>query len=165
MRLEVELNGVRRPVEVSRDGERLRLTIGERTIDADALEIAPGISSILIDGAAFEARVEETAAGLRVTIGQSEFLIGLRDPRKWSPSLGGAHEATGQQKVIAPMPGRVVRILVKRGERVEAGQGIAVVEAMKMQNEVRSPKSGVVERLLAGENQTVSAGETLAIIS
>ncbi len=165
VKLQLELNGAQRSVEVSREGQRLRFAIDGRALEADAIEVAPGIYSILIEGAAFEARVENTPTGLRVTIGPSEFLVALRDPRKWSPSRGGALETEGRQKVLAPMPGRVVRILVKTGEKVEAGQGIAVVEAMKMQNEVRSPKSGTVERLLVSENQTVSAGEGLAIIA
>ena len=63
------------------------------------------------------------------------------------------------------MAGKVVRVLVKAGETVEAGQGLLVVEAMKMQNEIRSPKSGIVERLLAKEGQPVNAGEVLAWIS
>jgi len=67
--------------------------------------------------------------------------------------------------VIAPMPGKVVRVLVRAGEAVEAGKGVVVVEAMKMQNEVRSPKSGKVERLLVSEGQTVAAGEVLAIVT
>ena len=70
----------------------------------------------------------------------------------------------GRQPVVAPMPGKVVRVLVAAGEAIEAGQGIAVVEAMKMQNEVRSPKSGSVERLFVAEGQTVNAGEVLATI-
>ena len=60
------------------------------------------------------------------------------------------------------MSGKVVRLLVKAGDRVEAGQGLFVVEAMKMQNEIRSPKSGTVERVLAKEGQAVNAGEVLA---
>jgi len=67
--------------------------------------------------------------------------------------------------VVAPMPGKVVRVLVKTGQRVEAGEGILVIEAMKMQNEVRSPKSGTVERLLVSENQAVGAGEVLAVVA
>ena len=62
------------------------------------------------------------------------------------------------------MPGKVVRLLVKVGDHVEAGQGLLVVEAMKMQNEIRSPKTGTVERLLAQEGQPVNAGEILAWI-
>jgi biotin carboxyl carrier protein len=63
------------------------------------------------------------------------------------------------------MPGKVVRVLVKPGEEVEAGQGIVVVEAMKMQNAVRSPKIGTVERVLVAEGQAVNAGEVVAVIA
>jgi len=63
------------------------------------------------------------------------------------------------------MPGKVVRLLVKAGDRVEAGQGLFVVEAMKMQNEIRSPKSGTVERVLVAEGQAVNSGEVLAWVN
>jgi pyruvate carboxylase subunit B len=63
------------------------------------------------------------------------------------------------------MPGKVVRVLVQAGEKVEAGQGLLVVEAMKMQNEIRSPKGGIVERLHVKEGQPVNAGEVLCIVS
>jgi biotin carboxyl carrier protein len=62
------------------------------------------------------------------------------------------------------MPGKIVRVLVKAGDRVEAGQGLLVVEAMKMQNEIRSPKSGTIERVLAEEGQAVNPGEVLCIV-
>ena len=62
------------------------------------------------------------------------------------------------------MPGKVIRVLVSAGDVVEAGQGLIVVEAMKMQNEIRSPKAGKIERVLAREGQAVSAGETLLVI-
>jgi biotin carboxyl carrier protein len=62
------------------------------------------------------------------------------------------------------MPGKIIRVLVQAGDKVEAGQGLLVVEAMKMQNEIRSPKSGTVERLLVKEGQPVNAGEILAWI-
>jgi biotin carboxyl carrier protein len=62
------------------------------------------------------------------------------------------------------MPGKIVRVLVRAGDRVEAGQGLLVVEAMKMQNEIRSPKSGTIERVLAEEGQAVNAGEVLCVV-
>ncbi len=74
-------------------------------------------------------------------------------------------EVEGRQQVTAPMPGKVIRILVQAGDRVEAGQGLLVVEAMKMQNEIRSPKSGIMERLHVKEGQPVNAGEVLCIVS
>jgi biotin carboxyl carrier protein len=164
MKLEIELNGAQRSVEVSRDAQGIHFSVDGHAIDADIVEVSPGIYSILIGSSAFEARVESASTGLRVTVGPTEFAIAISDPRKWSPSRASAFEAEGHQRVLAPMPGKVVRILVESGEKVEVGQGIAVVEAMKMQNEVRSPKSGTVERLLVRENQPVSAGEPLAVI-
>jgi biotin carboxyl carrier protein len=84
------------------------------------------------------------------------------DPRAWRGRKQGAIEVEGRQEILAPMPGKIVRVLVAVGESVEAGQGLLVVEAMKMQNEIRSPKNGKVERLLAKEGQAVNAGEVLA---
>ena len=76
----------------------------------------------------------------------------------------GTLEAEGRQQILAPMPGKIIRVLVQTGEKVDAGQGLLVVEAMKMQNEIRSPKSGTVERVLVKEGQPVNAGEILAWI-
>jgi len=88
----------------------------------------------------------------------------VADPRAWRGRRHGTVEAEGRQAIAAPMPGKVIRLLVKAGDKVQAGQGVLVVEAMKMQNEVKSPKSGRVERLLAKEGQPVNAGEVLAWI-
>ena len=67
--------------------------------------------------------------------------------------------------MTAPMPGKIVGVLVAAGEIVQAGQGLLVVEAMKMQNEIFAPKSGTLEKLLVREGQTVNAGELLAVIA
>jgi len=168
MKLAIELGGKMRTIEIASDGARanrqLLCTLDGRAVEADAVEVGPGIYSILIEGASFEARVEEDATGVRVTVAGREYAAQIRDPRQWRRNRGAAIEAEGSQRVIAPMPGKVVRVLVKAGEAVEAGKGILVVEAMKMQNEVRSPKSGKVERILVSEGQTVSAGEVLATV-
>jgi len=77
--------------------------------------------------------------------------------------VAGGHDA-GRAQVAAPMPGKVVRVLVERGQAVEAGAGLVVVEAMKMQNELKSPKSGTVVELRVEAGATVNAGELLAVI-
>ncbi len=169
MKLGIELDGKMRTVEIGSDAARTNgrvpCTIDGRALEADAVEVAPGIYSILIGGACFEARVEPDAMSLRVTIAGREYAAQIRDPRQWRRNRGAALEAEGSQRVLAPMPGKVVRVLVKAGEAVEIGKGILVVEAMKMQNEVRSPKSGKIDRVLVSEGQAVSAGEVLAIVS
>jgi len=152
-------------VEVARDGNHLRIELVGRAIEADAIEVATSTYSVLIDGRAFEVRIEPFAGGLRVHAGTLSYNIQISDPRGWKRSRGAGLAAEGRQEVVAPMPGKVVRVLVKQGAAVEAGQGLLVVEAMKMQNEIRSPKSGKIEKLLVVENQTVNAGETLAVVS
>ncbi len=75
-----------------------------------------------------------------------------------------AGDDTGPRKLIAPMPGKVVRILLQEKAKVEAGQGILVMEAMKMQNEIKSPKKGTIQKILAAEGANVNAGDVLAIV-
>jgi biotin carboxyl carrier protein len=165
LKCEIELDGKLRSVESFHTGERARWTIDGRALDANAVEVSPGIYSILIGGKSFEARVESKSdSELRVTVAGREFNAAIRNPRKWKRNRAAGAEAEGRQQVTAPMPGKIVLVLVKTGEAVDAGQGIVVVEAMKMQNEIRSPKSGTVERLLVVAGQTVNAGELVAIV-
>ena len=165
MKWEIELDGKLRSVELIYTGERAHWSVEGRVLDADAVEVSPGIYSILIDGKSFQARVEaKSDPDLRVTVAGLEFNAAVRDPRKWMRNRAAGAEAEGRQPVTAPMPGKIVLVLVTAGETVEVGQGIVVVEAMKMQNEIRSPKSGTIERLLVVAGQTVNAGEVVAFV-
>jgi biotin carboxyl carrier protein len=165
MKFEVLINNARRIVELQRTSERWSIALDGHAVDADAIEIAPNIFSILLNGKSHEVRITPTPTGaLTLQTDHQEFTAELLDPRAWRGRRHGALEAEGRQQIIAPMPGKIVRVLVQAGDKVEAGQGLIVVEAMKMQNEIRSPKSGTVERLLAKEGQPVNAGEVLAWI-
>ena len=164
MKLEVQIGGRARQVEISRDGTALHCSIDGRTMKADAVELSPGVYSILLNGHSFEVRVAPTHDGLRIHAAGEEFTARVADPRSWRGKHGHAVEAEGRQQIVAPMPGKIVRVLVKVGDHVEAAQGLLVVEAMKMQNEIRTPKTGTVERLLVAEGQAVNAGEVLAIV-
>jgi len=164
------VNGVERVLEVERKNNRtLAVRLGGdandgKTLEVDAVETIPGSFSILIGGVAFEVRVQLEGSNILVRCGGADFHVELHDPRAWRGARGGALEAEGRQQVVAPMPGKVIRVLVAAGETVELGQGLVVVEAMKMQNEIRAPKSGVIERLSVREGQAVSSGEPLAVI-
>jgi len=165
MKFEVLINNARRIVEFQRTSERWSIALDGHAVDADAIEIAPNIFSILLNGKSHEVRITPTPTGaLTLQTDHQEFTAELLDPRAWRGRRHGALEAEGRQQIIAPMPGKIVRVLVQAGDKVEAGQGLIVVEAMKMQNEIRSPKSGTVERLLAKEGQPVNVGEVLAWI-
>jgi biotin carboxyl carrier protein len=165
MKYDVHIAGKTRTVELVRDAARWQISLDGNATDADALEIAPGIFSILLNGESHEIRVAPNPDGsLTILDGAHEFKAEVGDPRAWRGRKHGALEAEGRQQVVAPMPGKVIRLLVKPGDKVEAGQGLLVVEAMKMQNEVKSPKTGTVEKLLTKENQAVNAGDALAWI-
>jgi len=96
-------------------------------------------------------------------VGSVRFAAEVRDPRSFRGRVRVADDH-GPKKLLAPMPGRVVRVLVSQGAEVEAGTGVLVVEAMKMQNEVKSPKKGTVQKILAAEGAAVNAGDVLAIV-
>jgi len=165
MKFEIQLTGARGTrkhiVEFERDVSTVSLD--GQPVDADAIQIGPNVVSVKLGAQSFEFHISRSPDGtLKLRCGQHEFSADLTDPRAWRGRKHGAVEVEGRQEILAPMPGKVVRVLAVVGDAVEAGQGLLVVEAMKMQNEIRSPKSGKVERLLVKEGQAVNAGEVLA---
>jgi biotin carboxyl carrier protein len=167
MKYEIVIDGARRSVEFvpqTNGTSRVTFTVEGRLVEADAIRVSPRAYSILIGGRSLEVTADETANGLLLRTNGREFQLEIFDPRSWRRRRGAGIELEGRQQLVAPMPGKIVRVLVAAGQQVTAGQGLLVIEAMKMQNEIRSPKSGKVEKL-AREGQTVNAGETLAIVA
>jgi biotin carboxyl carrier protein len=167
MKFEIQLTGIASQrthvVELERQGPGYRVLLDGRALEADATQVSPNTISVLLGGQAYEVHVTPALDGtVKLQSGAHEFTAGMQDPRAWRGRKQGAMEAEGRQQIIAPMPGKVIRLLVAAGDEVAAGQGLVVVEAMKMQNEIRSPKKGKVERVLAKEGQNVNAGEVLA---
>jgi len=171
MKFEVHLQSVAlgaktRVVELEREGSNYRVMIDGLPVNADAVQVAANTISVLLEGQAFEVHVTPSHDGtIKLQSGPHEFTAELLDPRAWQGRRHGAAEAEGRQQIVAPMPGKVICLLVNVGDDVEAGQGLVVVEAMKMQNEIRSPKTGKVERLQVKEGQNVNAGEVLCVVS
>ena len=124
----------------------------------DIVEVEPGVYSILLDGAVYEARADGDA----VTIAGHRYLLPSIDPRKFVRR--GAGSLKSGDSVKAPMPGKIVRVLVSVGDEVQAGQGIAVIEAMKMQNELKAHAAGRVASISVKDNDAVVAGAILAVI-
>lgn len=163
MKYDVRIGGKTRVVELARNSEKWRISLDGSPLDVDAVEVAPNTFSILFEGESFEVRVAPLPDGsLTLHTGMAEFTAEVEDPRAWRGRRHGSFEAEGRQQISAPMPGKIVRVLVNTGDAVEVGQGILVVEAMKMQNEIRSPKGGRVEKLFVSEGQAVNAGDILA---
>lgn len=126
---------------------------------SDALEVEPGVWSVLDGTRSYEVRI----SGDEVRVNGRLVEIDVRDPRDWNPNAART-AASGGAQIKAPMPGKVVRVLVAAGDSVSAGQGVIVVEAMKMQNELKSPRDGRVVSVSARENDTVTAGAVLVTI-
>ncbi|HEY2107927.1 MAG TPA: biotin/lipoyl-containing protein [Candidatus Binataceae bacterium] len=124
---------------------------------AEIVECELGVYSLIAAGKSWEVRVTD----MEVTIGGTRFTFEVKDPRKWQRS-GHASDAHGT--ITAAMPGKIVRLLAAVGNEVTAGQGIMVIEAMKMQNELKAPRAGRVTAILVKENDSVIAGATLATI-
>jgi biotin carboxyl carrier protein len=153
------------------DGRRIRLewsqvegtcrfrAESEEEKTADIVQVEPGVYSALSGRRSYEARID----GDRISIGGRSFRAEVLDPRRWSRERNHS-KGEGRQNIVATMPGRVVRVLVSAGDQVEAGQGIVVVEAMKMQNEMKAVRAGRVATLAAVAGTTVNAGEILAAI-
>jgi len=165
MKCEVVLNGMRRIVELEREAERWRISLDGESVDADAVEVAPHIVSILLNGNSYEVRITPTSAGaLTLQTGHQEFTAEVIDPRAWRGRRHGALEAQGRQQILAPMLGKLCACWSKREKKWKRGRVLLVVEAMKMQNEIRSPRAARWNALLAKEGQPVNAGEVLAWI-
>lgn len=170
MKFDVQIAGTagnaHRVVELEPEDGRWKISMDGHAVDADVAAIDRHAVSVLLDGHSYTVQITETPDGmLKLETALEEFTAAVADPRAWRRRRHGGVEAQGLQPVAAPMPGKVIRVLVGAGDKVEAGQGLIVVEAMKMQNEIRSPKRGTVERLSARAGQTVTAGEVLCVIS
>jgi biotin carboxyl carrier protein len=151
-------------IEWDQDGETFHFRFEsqeERT--AHVLEVEPRTYSVLIGGRSYEAKTERRADGLFIVIGGWRIPVEICDPRQWN-GKSKSGPAGGREEISAPMPGKVVRVLVCQGDRVEAQQGVAVVEAMKMQNELKSSRAGTVTRVAVAAGATVNPGEVLVVI-
>lgn len=165
MKYVVEIEGREHVVEIeTRDSRRVFMIDGQ-PLEVDASEVEPGVFSILRAGRSFEVKLEEMAGqlGVHITGRPYPYRVSLRDPRR-QPRAGSALAAEGRQEIASPMPGKVIRVLVEENQKVQAGQGLVVVEAMKMQNEIKSPKAGTVAKINARAGTAVNAGETLLVV-
>lgn len=127
------------------------------------VKVQPGVWSVIDGIRHYDLHVEPEGENYVVSVHGRSTRVKIQDPRAWA-SAGAGKNSTGLAKISTPMPGKVVRILVAVGDRVEAGKGVVVVEAMKMQNEMQSPIAGVVKAINATEGATVNGNQVLVVI-
>jgi biotin carboxyl carrier protein len=161
---EVMVAGQPHRLELEKVDSGWQCRLDGKEVRVDAALPRRDVLSLLVDGRCFEVKREQTATDLHMWVGTTRFVVELRDPRSLRARQGSAADEKGPRKIVAPMPGRVVRLLAVEQSEVEAGQGIVVVEAMKMQNEIKSPKKGTVKKIVAAAGAAVNAGDVLAIV-
>lgn len=170
MTFEIEINGRLRTISIERaTAGRYRVMVDGHPRVIDGVRVGGFGLSLLFDGTEASSRDVQVAPGgvrgeLLISLdgkSVSAIINGRRTARAASDAGASAH---GEQTIVAPMPGRIVRLLVARGDEVAARQPIVVVEAMKMENELRSPKTGRVKEIAVGAGESVEAGRVLAII-
>ncbi len=163
MLYDVSIDGKNHRLELNHAEGRWSCRLDGRDFEVDAILARPDVLSLRIGNLAYEVKSERVANDLHLWVGSSRFAVVVRDPRSLRGRTSAADDH-GPRKITAPMPGKVVRLLVSEGDQVEPGRGVAVVEAMKMQNEIKSPKKGTVQKILVSEGATVNAGDVLAIV-
>jgi len=165
MRLDVERDGRTHTVQVERSPDgRFHVAVDGEMRSVDVQQTDVGLSLVFEDGRSLEAAATPQAAGeWLIQLPHVDVAVVVDGQRHGRRGVGGPSGA-GAQRVTAPMPGRVLRVLVAVGDEVGHRQGLVVVEAMKMENELGAPKAGRVTEILVVEGISVEAGRLLMMI-
>jgi biotin carboxyl carrier protein len=163
MWLEAAVDG--RPVRVEVKGERGSYTVAVdgQTLQVDARGAGSGTMSLIVDGQSHAAAIGRRPGGYTVHLRGDTVEVDLAEAAPGAP-VEARRAAAGPLRVTAPMPGRLVKVLVEAGQEVRAGQGLVVMEAMKMENELRAPRAGRVAEVHARERQAVETGALLVLL-
>lgn len=165
MKLELEIDGQLREVEFGSAEGAAQLTLAGQSHAASVSEPEPGLFVVILNGHVYRCALDRLPNGeMEVTVNGQRIPVAVRDRKRLRVDAAGSGRGGGRATLTAPMPGKVVRVMCRVGDEVAANQGLLVVEAMKMQNEVQSPKLGKVAELRVREGQTVNAGEVLVVV-
>lgn len=149
----------------SLDGGRYAVTMDGHRFELDSLELSHGAVSMIVEGNSYAVEFDERGDEVTVFLRGHATRVDIVDERKMRlRQAGGGFGAEGKQTIAAPMPGKVVKIFVQPGDEVAEGRGLVVVEAMKMENELKSPRAGKVTEVLVKEGQTVDNGAALVVV-
>lgn len=151
--------------DFSQDEEKAVLKSDRSCYEAQLAIPEPGLAMVIVAGKVYSCALEKNPDGSSdVIVNGRRIPVFIQDPKRLSHGVGEGNQAGGRAILTSPMPGKIVRILLQPGDEVDEGQGVIVVEAMKMQNEVQSPKKGKIIELEVIEGQAVNAGEKLVVI-
>lgn len=170
MKLKAQLSETDHEVSLKFADGTVVVEVDRRRYELEVRPLASGEYLLISGSNVYKCRVEQKRSRLSaggsfaVVVRGESFAVSVIDPKRLRSGQGSGAQHTGAAEIVSSMPGKIVRVLVKPGDHVEAGAGVIVVEAMKMQNEMKAPKAGVVVSINAEEGATVSAGDVLAVI-
>jgi len=167
MKLSATIADYQTDVQIWDEGRRVFAEIDGRRYELEVHESGPNGYLFISQGRVFDCRVEgrpESGKKIDVIVGTTSYAVTITDPKRLRSATPASVHGSDAARIVASMPGKVVRVLVEVGAKVEAGDGIIVVEAMKMQNEMKSPKAGIVIALNTQTGATVNGGDVLAVI-
>ena len=168
MKLLAELDHEKHQVEITRgDGLNLTAEVDGRRYELEVSEPEPNVYLFKHENQIYQIFVspnERTGEPYAVSVGSRNYEIKIYDPKRLRGSGAGDEQAAGASEIKTAMPGKLVRVLVEAGAEIKKGDGVLIVEAMKMQNEMKSPKDGTIKEIRFAEGATVNAGDVLAII-
>jgi biotin carboxyl carrier protein len=167
MKLTAHIGAEKYELRLENQAEKILLSVADRQFEVTATEPASGSLLLFHDSEVFNCFVHKNAddpSTFQVHVRGKSYEVRIEDPKRLRSGEAAGGRDHGAAKIVAPMPGKVVRVLVESGQKVDAGAGIVVVEAMKMQNEMKSPKAGTVIALQVEAGATVNAGDVLAVI-
>ncbi len=164
MKFEAQLDGATVPVEVAGREGRFQITLEGGTLEVDARRVAEGIWSLLIDGESLVADVSEEDGLVVVQVDGETYRVRVEEETRYIIRTRGGTAVRGGQVLKAPMPGRVTHIEVTVGQAVEPGDGLIILEAMKMENEFDAAVRGTVREIRVQVGQAVNPGDVLVVI-
>ncbi|GAC1446517.1 MAG: hypothetical protein NVSMB56_05950 [Pyrinomonadaceae bacterium] len=165
MKLIAEIANQEYTLELKRDGAHLTAEIDGRTYTLGAHETEKDMYLLIHDNRVYECHLEHGASDTTsVHIRQRIYDVHLIDPKRLRDASMSGADISGRVTIKAQMPGKIVRVMIEAGASVEAGQGLVIIEAMKMQNELKAPRDGVVSSVNAEAGATVNAGDVLLVI-
>ena len=166
MRFVVSVGGTSETVDVTGQAGRYRLTIGSEVWEVDGRLTAQGIYSLLVGGVSYVADVRDEEGACVVDVGDERYVIRVEEETRFIiRTRGGAGGGHGAQTLVAPLPGRIVQVAVKPGDRVQKGDTLLVIEAMKMENEFKAGAAGTVAEVRVEAGQAVNGGDVLVVIT
>ncbi len=168
MKLQADITDTRYQIDFKQEDGRIFADIDGRKYEAEVSEPEPNVFLLKNCGKVYEIFISPRSDPgdlFQVSVGNSDLEIRLTDPKRLRGSEAANETLDGSAEIKTAMPGKIVRILAAVGDEIKKGDGVIVVEAMKMQNEIKAQKDGVVTEIRVAEGKTVGAGDVLIVIA